>query len=221
MKILVIFAVLIFNAAFSLAQTPKNETEFKKFEELFKEKELEELKELEAQVKKYYEERDRILSKPQVIYYSPVLNPSADRIAYIKRTVEYRLKGGGLVPFLSSPPEVQWISDVIELCQRDIASGREKVVSRWQLPKPDYSNDVGGVFVKLEWSDGLFYEINLASYKTIAIAGGQWCSGSGFCLDNKGGTLKGVTSLNGGVAVGLDIDQERHRYPASNNIILK
>lgn len=211
MKYSIFSAVLFLGSAFCFAQAPTQTPELTE-------------KELEAQIKQIFDERDKQLAKPQVIYYAPVIKPSGDRIAYVKRTVEYRLKGGGLLPFLSDPPQVTWISDLIELCERDLASGTEIVIARWELPKPilsdpDISYEVGTVFPYLDWTDKLYYDIHLSAYNKKAFPEGAYCRGSGICLSN-GSLLRNGNSTARGIAVLLDVDPWSSRYPGSNKVVI-
>lgn len=168
------------------------------------------------------EERDKQLSRPQVLYYSPVVDSSGNRIAYVKRTLDYRLKGEGLIPFLSPAPEVKINSDQVELCSREVGSAKETVLQRWTLPRPDGTSELSYIAVDLEWSgDQLYYNINFSSYRRIVIKSGKWCRGSGFCITNKrAGEVRRGPSDAGGVKVSLDEDPERLRFPTSNKIIL-
>jgi hypothetical protein len=219
MNYIFLLSVLIVSTAFCFGQTdpkPKQYTR-KEFEELVK-KASDERKEMEELVRRAYEERDRALSKPQVIYYAPVIQPSAERIAYVKRTVEYRLKGGGFIPFLSDSPEVTWISDLIELCERDLASGTEMVISRWALPKPSRSEL--GVFPYLDWTDKLDYDIRLSAYDERNIPEGATYSGGEIRLSNDPSLLRNGNTTARGVTVGLDVDPWPYRYPASNKILI-
>lgn len=168
------------------------------------------------------EERDRQLARPQVLYYSPVVDPSGNYIAYVKRTLDYKLKGGGLIPFLEPPPEVTLKSDKVELCRRQIGDARETVLERWVMPKPDGTSELSYITVDLEWSrEQLYYNINFSSYRRILIKGGKWCRGSGFCITNKAaGEVTRGPNAAGGVKVSLNEDPERLRFPTSNKIIL-
>lgn len=180
------------------------------------------LKEYEEVMKKAFDERDKQLSKPQILYYSPVVNPLGSQIAYIKRTLDYNLKGGGTVPFLSDSPKVNLKSEVVELCKSDVVTGVETVLERWVMPKTDDQNTLSYITVGLEWSkSGLFYEINFSSYDKKIIEGGYWCKGSGFCLSNKKREpiLQGPSVVNG-IKVSLDKDPAKFRFPTSNKIIL-
>jgi len=206
MNYIFLMAVLIFSTAFCFGQNEPKPREYT-------DKEIEEL------VKKAYEERDRALSKPQVIYYAPVIQPSAEHIAYVKRTVEYRLKGGGFIPFLSDSPEVTWISDMIELCKRDLSTGRETTINKWILPKPVDAREVGTVFVNLDWRDRLYYQIKLTQYSKKEFPDAAHGNGSGINLWYGDASKDGANSANG-ITVGVDIKSESYRYPGSNKIVI-
>jgi hypothetical protein len=201
----VLIMTVLFSTVFSFAQTVKDPAQMSE-------------KEFEEQIKKIYEERDKLLSKPQIIYYAPVISPSGDKIAYVKRTLEYRLTGGGLIPFLSDPPEVTWISDLIEICEWDIATRNENALFTWKLPKPQPYISVGSVFPYLNWKDRLYYDINLSDYSTKNIPEGRPCRGSGVCLSNSGLIRNGNNSANG-ITVGLNEEQWSARFPISNKIV--
>jgi hypothetical protein len=233
MHYILLLAVLIFSTAFCFGQTepkPKVNTqkerdqllnrlcaEHPEIEEI--RKGCDERKEMEDFVKKAHEERDRALSKPQVIYYAPVIQPSAEHIAYVKRTVEYRLKGGGFIPFLSDSPEVTWVSDMIELCERDLATGQETTVEKWILSKPVDAREVGTVFVNLDWRDQLYYEINLTHYSKKEFPEAAHGNGRGINLWYGDASKDGANSANG-ITVSVDIESECYRYPTSNKIVI-
>lgn len=186
------------------------------------EKEITE-QELQAAIEEAMKERDETLSKPQIIYYSPVLNSTVDSIAYIKRTLDYRLKGGGLIPFLSASPEVTVLSDTVELCRLKLLSGAEEVVERWKIPILKDRNDVSYIAVELNWKNELTYNIHFALHDKIFINGGRYCKGSGFCISNTkdvGFFQKGMSETKR-VKIALTEDPERSRYPTSNKIILE
>ncbi len=179
--------------------------------------------ELQAAIEKAMKEGDEALSKPQVIYYSPVLNSSVDSIAYVKRTLDYRSKGGGLIPFLSASPKVTVLSDTVELCRRKLLNGDEEVVEQWKIPILKDRNDVDYIRVELNWKSELTYNIHFASHDKIFINGGRRCRGSGFCISNAknvGFFQKGISETKR-VKIALTEDPERLRYPTSNKIIFE
>ena len=214
MKLSFYLAVLLLSAAFCFAQSPSPTPELT-------EKELEQqmLRDLPQQVKKAFEERDRILSKPQVIYLSPVIEPSGQQIAYVKRTLEYRLKGGGVIPFLSSPPEVTWISDKVQVIKRNLSTAMEIVVFEMNLPDPRSSDNIPGVSARITWDEKLVYNIGLYGYEQPDIPESYYCWLSTLCVGrpplDKGGS---VTAR--GIAVGLDSEAGRHRFPTGNKIVI-
>lgn len=163
-------------------------------------------------------------AKPQVLYYSPVVNLSGQNIAYVKRTVDYSVKGGGLIPFLGPAPEVKVKSDLIELCQRNIANGEETVQHRWLIPLVK-SDDLGSVHAKLDWHQNrLHYSIRLSFFGDINIGERRnGHSGLEFYLTNvrtRARFVVGPTSA-GGLLVKLSEDPERVRFPTSNSIIVE
>ena len=214
MKLSLYLAVLFLNTAFSFAQNPSPTP-------VPTEKELEErmLRDLPEQVRKAFEERDRILSKPQVIYRSPVINSSATEIAYVKRTLEYRLKGGGILPFLSSPPEVTWISDKVQVIRRNLSTAVENVVFERNLPEPTPGSSIPGVSARIVWEEKLVYNIGLYGYEKADIPEAYYCWLSTLCIGRPPLDANGSTTARG-ITVSLDSETGGHRYPTSNKLVI-
>ena len=215
MKLSWYVAVLLLNTAICFAQTPSptppltdKESEERMTEEVLKD------------IKRAFEERDRILSKPQVIYLSPVINSSAEEIGYVKRTLEYRLKGGGIMPFLSSPPEVTWISDRVQVVRRTLSTGTENVVFEMNLPKPPEGAGIRGVSARMMWEgEKLVYNIGIYGYEKSEIPGSYYCWLSTLCVGNPPLETSGPTTARG-ITVRLDSDMGTARFPISNNIAI-
>jgi hypothetical protein len=206
MKLSLSLAVLLLSTAFSFAQTPSPTPALTE-------------KEFEESIKKAFEERDRLLSKPQVIYLSPVINSSADEIAYVKRTLEYRLKGGGIIPFLGSSPEVAWISDKVQVVRRSLPTGTETVVFEMDLPDPHSDANIAGVSARLAWDNKLVYNIGLYGYELAQIPGAYYCWLSTLCIGRPPLDKSGSTTARG-ITVGLDSEMGSARYPISNKIVI-
>ena len=214
MKLSLCAAVLLLGTAFCFAQTPSSTPEPTQ-------KELEErmLKEMKEHFTKVFEERDRILSKPQVIYLSPVINSTATEIAYVKRIVEYRLKGGGVMPFLSAPPEVTWTSDKVQVIRRNLSTGAETLVFERDLPEVSPGAEVAGVSARIVWEEKLVYNIGLYGYEREQIAESVYCWLSTLCLGTASLDKRGSATARG-ITVSLDPDVGSHRYPISNKIVI-
>lgn len=164
------------------------------------------------------------LQSPKAIYYCPVISASGEKIAYIKRIVNYSVKGGSIMPFMGQPPKVKVRSDRIQLCERIIKNGQEAALEHWLIPLAK-RDSLGNIWPELDWhSEELYYKIRLTNFGDIAVgertngpSGLEWILTN--VKDNK--TIsKGPTEAEG-IKVMLDSDPERIRFPQSNKLIIE
>jgi len=99
-------------------------------------------------------------------YYSPVVSAAGDKIAYVKRDYRVWASGGGLIPFMSGKPyRERVLSDLIQVCVKDLKTGRVKVIGDW---KPRQVKKSGLISIKpvLNWElEELRYVISLRAEK--------------------------------------------------------
>ena len=173
-------------------------------------------------VRKANERQRAGFAKPQVLYYAAVINPSGQTIAYVKRTVDYSVEGEGPAPFLDAPA-VKVKSDLIELCQQNIATGEEAVLHSWPLPLVKMDS-LGNVHPTLNWqTENLRYSIRLAFFGDINIGEKRdGPSGTEFYLTNVSPDLELVQEPHraGETLIKLSENPEKIRFPTSNKIII-
>jgi|GEM_PF-5563567 len=99
-------------------------------------------------------------------YYSPVVSAAGDKIAYVKRDYRVWASGGGLVPFMGGKPyQERVLSDRIQVCVKDLKTGRVKFIGNW---KPRQVKKSGLISIRpvLNWDlEGLRYVISLRAEK--------------------------------------------------------
>ena len=155
------------------------------------------------------------------LYYSPVVNYSGEKIAYVKRQLSYSASGGGIIPFMGAQAKVSVKSDRIQLCEKDLRSGKEVVLKDWKISL-DRTDKVGHVRVILNWDlEKLYYAIKLSynSYGRINLGKYQhpywWLTNS----DNYF-RLKQGPQIAAGVRAGVS-EKPGGRYPIGNDLIVE
>ena len=99
-------------------------------------------------------------------YYTPVVSAAGDKIAYVKRDYRVWASGGGLIPFMGGKPyRERVLSDRIQVCVKDLKTGRVKVVGDWK-PKPVKKSGLISIAPVLNWElEALRYVIRLRTDK--------------------------------------------------------
>jgi HEAT repeats len=95
-------------------------------------------------------------------YYTPVVSSAGDKIAYVKRHYRVWASGGGLIPFMGGKPyRERVLSDRIQLCVKDLKTGRVKVIEDWK-PRQVKTSGLISITPVLNWElEELRYVISL------------------------------------------------------------
>ena len=95
-------------------------------------------------------------------YYTPVVSSAGDKIAYVKRHYRILASGGGLIPFMGGKPyRERVLSDRIQVCVKNLKTGRVKVIGDWK-PRQVKKSGLISITPMLNWElEELRYVIRL------------------------------------------------------------
>ena len=157
----------------------------------------------------------------KTLYYSPVVNFSGEKVAYVKRKLSYSAWGGSIIPFMGKQAAVKVRSDKLQLCEKKIDNGKVTILEEWNIPilKPDR---VGHVIVVLNWDlENLRYSIKLSSQSYGQINIGKFRHPYWTLTNTQGPTrLKQGPSAGGGYQASVS-SKPGGRYPGSNKLIVE
>ena len=111
--------------------------------------------------------------RAEALYYAPVVNSTGEKVAYVKRLLKYSTSGGSIMPFMGgSPTKVRIKSDRIQLCEKDIRTGRQIILEDWKINLV-IRNSRGRIQPVLNWDlENLRYVIRMRGFGDIGI--GIW-----------------------------------------------
>ncbi|MFO7740521.1 MAG: HEAT repeat domain-containing protein [Desulfatiglandaceae bacterium] len=157
----------------------------------------------------------------KTLYYSPVVNYSGEKIAYVKRKLDYSSWGGSIIPFMGEPAKVKVKSDRIQVCEKDLKSGKEVVLEDWKIPLVKTDN-VGNVGVILNWDlEKLRYAIKLSRSGYGKINLGKYQHPYWWLTNTKAYfRLKQGPATAAGVRAGVS-ERAGGRFPTSNKLIVE
>ena len=154
------------------------------------------------------------------LHYTPVVSATGDQTAYVKRTYRYWASGGSIMPFLGGKPtKVRVLSDRIQVCVKDLKTGRVKVIGEW---KPKQVKESGRLYIKpiLNWDlEELRYVITIRTEKDPGVGIFRRPYAYLTNLEKWHGLEPGPTAA-GVVRVRLDT-KSRGRFPKDNNVVVE
>jgi len=84
-------------------------------------------------------------------YYAPVVSSAGDKIAYVERRSRVWASGGSIMPFMGGKPyRERVLSDRIQVCVKDLKTGRVEVIGDWK-PRQVKESGLIGITPMLNW----------------------------------------------------------------------
>ena len=154
------------------------------------------------------------------LHYAPVVSSAGDRIAYVKRHYRYWASVGSIIPFLGGKPDrVHVLSDRIQVCVKDLKTGRVTVVGDW---KPETVKENGPIHIApvLNWElEDLRYVISLRTDTDPGVGIFRRPYAYLTNIDDWSGLKPGPTAA-GTVRVRLD-NAALGRFPEDNAVVVE
>jgi hypothetical protein len=156
----------------------------------------------------------------ETLYYTPVINSTGEKVAYVKRQLKYSAWGGSCMPFFGgSPTKIRIHSDRTQVCEKDLRTGRETILADWKLRLIN-TDSRGRLHPVLNWElENLRYVIKMHGFGDIGI--GKWRRPYNYLsnLGNWSGLQQGPAAA-GTVRVRLD-RPVRGKLPATNSVAVE
>jgi hypothetical protein len=158
--------------------------------------------------------------RAETLYYAPVVNSTGEKVAYVKRLLKYSASGGSIMPFIGgSPTKVRIKSDRIQLCEKDIQTGRESILEDWKIDLV-IKNSRGRIQPVLNWDlENLRYVIRMRGFGDIGI--GIWRRPYGYLTNLENWSkLKHGPIAAGTIRVRLN-GLTSGRFPETNEVVVE